>query len=87
MFLLTTISTITKDSIFIYRGNKSKGQFYLNEVLLGTNTLEQTLEDVIKNMDEYLSLTFKACCGPIILYLKHFHNMSLVGQGVPPLLV
>jgi hypothetical protein len=64
------------------RGNTSKGQFYLNEVLLGTNKLEQTLEDFIKTIgDESLLLTYKTHCGAIILSLKHLH-MSLVGQGV-----
>jgi hypothetical protein len=29
-------------------GNKSKGQFYLSEVLLGSNKLEQALKDVIE---------------------------------------
>jgi hypothetical protein len=74
-------SRIIDEWNFASRGNNSKGQIYLNEFLLGTNKLEQTLEDVIKNMDESLSLTFKAHCGAVILSLKHFH-MSLVGKGV-----
>jgi hypothetical protein len=65
------------------RGNNSEGQFYLNEVLLGSHKLEHTLENVIKAMGgESQPLTLNAYCGAIILYLKHLH-MSLVGQGVP----
>jgi hypothetical protein len=67
----------------ISRGNKIKGQFYLNVVLLGTKKMEETLEDVIKTMNtESLSLMYTYHCGSIILSLKHFH-IFLVGQGVP----
>jgi hypothetical protein len=49
------------------QGNESKGQFYLNEVLFGTNTLAESLEDAIKNMNtESLSLTYNDHCGAII---------------------
>jgi hypothetical protein len=61
----------------------AQDSFYFNEVLLGSNTLEHTLENVIKAMgDEYQSRTHKAHHNVIVVSVKNFH-MSLVGQGVP----
>jgi hypothetical protein len=54
--------------------NKSKGRFYLSEVLLGLKKVEHTLKNVIKAMgDESQSITHMVHCGSIILSLKHFH--------------